>query len=290
MRFKYVECRRHITSVATLLSEAERLKKQHPGAPLWWRGQSAYAWGLRPSIGRPHHFLGKRFSFKAGHEKAMLFRFRRHAYPLHCRILNPWETLFLARHHGLPVRLLDWSYNPLVALYFAAAYDARPVQAGAVWAFVRRIPASVITRDLVDVFDEPDPLAINGIKIIHPFYVTQRMVVQAGAFTIHSNPLVDVETLSGHEFDPRDLDITALFKWRVPVRSRATVVNDLERLDVNSRRLFPELDGLARGLWQSEIIKSRAGQYRDTFRKGSSVSSNQTLDRTGRSGGNQVDS
>jgi len=266
MRFKYVEFPRPITNVASLLAEARRVKKRHPGAPLWWRGQSEYAWGVRPSIGRTHHFLGKRFLFKLGHEKALLFRFRRHAYSLHGRILNPWETLFLARHHGLPVRLVDWTFNPLVALYFGAAYDARPVRAGAVWAFARRIPASVVTGDLVDVFKEPDPLTINGIKMIHPFYVTQRLVVQAGAFTIHSNPFGDVQKLSAHDFDPRDLDITALYKWHVPARSRAAAVDELERLDINSRRLFPELDGLARGLWQSEIIKTRAGQYRGSFR------------------------
>ena len=32
---------------------------------------------------------------------------------------NDWDMLTIAQYHGLAARLLDWSFNPLVAAYFA---------------------------------------------------------------------------------------------------------------------------------------------------------------------------
>jgi hypothetical protein len=43
--------------------------------------------------------------------------------------------------------------------------------------------------------------------------------------------------------------------WIVPRGAKAKILRQLERFGINARTLFPELDGLARGLMQTERFR-----------------------------------
>lgn len=79
----------------------------------WYRGQSQN-WPLVPGILRPPHS-----SDKIGAESGILNDFKRLASAQMSRPLSSKEWYYLAQHHGLPTRLLDWTANPRIALWFA---------------------------------------------------------------------------------------------------------------------------------------------------------------------------
>ena len=109
MRFDFIPREDAIASAAGVLVIANELRKEYQGDPLLWRGQPNANWGLRPTIGRTHYHIGSKVSFNSNTETALLVRFRRYSYLELKRALTGWETLLLAREHGLPVRLLDWT-------------------------------------------------------------------------------------------------------------------------------------------------------------------------------------
>jgi hypothetical protein len=126
----------NIASTDKFLSEIFRVSKEKKGHKLWYRGLSDCSFKLIPSVGREHQYAGKCLTFSRDRERSLLHRFRRRAYPYVGRTITAGEAIFVARHHGLPTRLLDWTANPLFALYFACKEDQ--TKAGKLWAMRRR--------------------------------------------------------------------------------------------------------------------------------------------------------
>ena len=235
-------------------------------AQTYFRGQGERVEQLMPSIGRKQYYAGKSVTFSEKQERSLLKRFRRYAYEYFRRVPTEWETLFLARHHGLPTRLLDWTSNPLVALYFAASHQSDDVARsapgggerklevdGTVWAIARR----ETDRDSIDVFaKEPSPLEVPGLRVVYPVNPSPRITAQSGVFTLHADPWADLVKCAGKVYAEDELDIDRLQRWTVPAVNKSSIILDLERVAINSRTLFPDLDGLARGLWETEVIRT----------------------------------
>jgi hypothetical protein len=237
------------------LHDAVRTLLNELGPQLYFRGLSDDGRPLIPSIGRDHKVLSESRVLVANveQEQGLLHCFRRHTYEHRHRVMSIWESLFLARHHGLPTRLLDWTTNPLVALFFACASSKTggASKGGAIWVFSKRRPSS----DDIDVFDlrNDDPFTINGIRIIYPFNPSPRITAQNGVFTIQENPRFDLRSLEG-KASSSECDINGLTMLSIPEESKLPLLRELHRIGVHDQSMFPDLGGIAASIISRTVL------------------------------------
>ena len=184
-------------------------------------------------------------------ERPLLRHFRKYAARDAVPVDSTWNWLALAQHHGLPTRLLDWTYSPYVALHFATA---RPEGDGAVWMvdYVRaherapkklreqleRESANVFTTEMIGaVAKDFDDLADLGefVVFVEPPSFDERIVNQYALFSLSSQPDLALD---------RDL----LHKIVIPAELKWEVRDKLDQANITERVLFPGLDGLSRWL------------------------------------------
>ncbi len=193
-------------------------------------------------------------------ERPLLRHFRKYAARDAVPEDSTWNWLALAQHHGLPTRLLDWTFSPYVALHFATARRVGDTH-GAVWmidyvrahelapkklrAQLEQEGGNVFTTEMLAAcaadFDELADLGDDFVVFVEPPSFDDRIVNQYALFSLMSS--ADASLDSWLERHPE-----LWHKLVIPKELKAEIRDKLDQANITERVLFPGLDGLSRWL------------------------------------------
>lgn len=212
------------------------------GESVLFRGQASAGWRLKPKVARSTpRAKGQRLEM----EMSIFQKFcARSLTYLDREPQDDWDRLAIAQHHGLATRLLDWSTNPLAALWFALRKPLGESHA-AVWMF------SVEDDDLAD--QEVSPFEQRATVFYQPNHLTRRIIAQGGWFSVHK---FNRNSLAYSTLDAIGSYKTRLVKFTIPISVASEMRRTLDRLGVSDASLFPDLDGLCRSLNSASSLLS----------------------------------
>lgn len=214
-------------------------------AGMWFRGQECCEWKLQPSLLRRAEEFG--YDNVVAVEPTLNREFKRNAVRYFSGQRSAVEIYIGAQHAGFPTRLLDWSANPLAALFFAVEeIGTRSCKGATLFA--------LDVAHLDAILDEESPRFADACAqlfqsqsaggplfekdsprvplAIEPDIREGRMTQQASRFTFHF----------GLAKWPR----RSIRTWFIPRSAKEAIRDELNALNVNRATLFPDLDNLAR--------------------------------------------
>lgn len=200
-------------------------------------------------------------------EKHLLRNFRKYALGVHTRRQaiasdSDWDWLSLGQHHGLPTRLLDWTFSPFVALHFVTGDLGHYDRDGVVWAIdFKKVHALLPKRLKEELADEEadvfttemlahacptlkqlDRLSAEPFAVFfEPPSMDERIVNQFALFSMLSSPRQSLDDwLEARPELWHKIIIPASLKWEVR--------DKLDQANITERVLFPGLEGLIQWL------------------------------------------
>jgi hypothetical protein len=174
-----------------------------------------------------------------------------------------WYWLTQAQHLGIPTRLLDWTLNGEIALYFAVSGNSCKDKDGDLWAFFIPQELNIYNQDksISDIkpFQTDKDLFVNIPTQWNTNYEKnepQRNIVnQQGKFFIRclSNSLIALEDESIYK--------KYLFRYKIPSKSKEHICNELADLNYNPKTVFktfdPEMNNLKNRLIDTYNLRAK---------------------------------
>jgi FRG domain len=243
---------RHPTEIAIESWEHYlRLVSEPPLREWAFRGQRDASWQLWPTISRELRNRHVARRYWTDQEYRLIRIFQRKALHFLDKVPDVEDTpqwMALMQHHGGPTRLLDFTWSPYVAAFFALESS---VSEAAVWAInAPKLGTYAYGPRFRPGNRPPSPQQVlrhagvrgrGAVAIGEPYFKNRRVVAQSGTFAWPFDVTQPLETvLSGKK------DVIA--KLVLGSHIRLPALRELYRMNITYATLFPDLDGLARSL------------------------------------------
>lgn len=218
-----------------------------------YRGAADKDWDFIPSLNRVcSHDLSL---------EAHVFRqFRKYGYAELAEYSGFWSLLPVAQHHGLPTRLLDWTYSPMVAAHFATENTGYYDRDGVIWCLdvrdfkphmpeelqmkLRETGSNIFTIGMLDklipdfawmktLSDEPYAI------FFEPSSMIDRIVNQYALFSVVSDPSVMLNDL----IERFGIECRKIV---IPKEVKLEIRDKLDYINISERMIYPGLDGVCR--------------------------------------------
>ena len=154
-----------------------------------------------------------------------------------------WEILSIGQHYGLPTRLIDWTSDPLIAIWFSFERMKSNSNDRAVWGLV------VDDMNLVD-FNRDKLFHGRFVKVFEPPKIDLRIIAQRAWFSIQNMRLFGNREDDGlpkfneyNTMNQMEEFEYHLIKMVFPNSSRTEILNELDNKGINHSSVFPDLTG-----------------------------------------------
>ena len=218
-----------------------------------YRGMGDASWDLSPSLIRAcAHDLTL--------EKQMLRSLKKYGYADLNGATSIWQILTIGQQYGLPTRLLDWTYSPLVAAHFATENQEQYDMDGVIYsadldqmnALLPQVLRDRLQADKATVFniDTLDHLVTELEDLTYleegrpftlffePSSLVDRIANQYALFSLCSDPRVCVDEMPGAD--------AFLKKITLPAAVKLEIRDKLDYINISERMIYPGLDGICK--------------------------------------------
>lgn len=222
-----------------------------------FRGHSDLNWKLESSYYRLSKRIEKIFKdspkktpnlFRNRHEKQIIanFKAQAHLYLKHLPPLNnDLEWLTIMQHYGTPTRLLDVTFSPYVALFFALEFadDASCVFA-IKYKYFKDIDENALDKNYKNNIFKEQKDEKSFFIAYEPDMKNERVVAQQGAFLISSTNYQTYDQI----FEHYEIKSKVGFKIIIAPAFRYEGLKKLRTMNISSASLFPGLEGFCKSL------------------------------------------